>query len=442
MPNFAVGGDPGLNPPDFDTTNFLSSSKLKKKQVGESPTNYTKQTSLYEIFKYPALNSNNEALKEALQETNYGPSKDSLIPLVNNKSFLGIEVEVERVEDWEDFEHKVSPWWKCVEDGSLRNSGREFVSIPLRGENVYNALYILKRVLEDHSNYSFSERTSVHVHLNVRKFTVEQLMNFLITYLIVEQTLFSKVKSSGFIRDKNIFCVPVTESKYYLHMDEAFNSYYQGKYLETVDSLVNLWKKYTALNLLPIREQGTVEFRHLGGTLDISLIMNWINLILSIRNYVSKNSLDTTLLFVENLNTNSQYLAFLQTVFGDYYQCLLHPEIDNELANGVTIVKESIVWAKKHKVGYPPFEEVIKSSLWNHLTKSHGVSYKPKNKATIQEQKAGVEKLRELQTKQKQLKKLYTEAQSLTEQIAISGAYEKVLVQINELNSKGIFLDD
>lgn len=57
-------------------------------------------------------------------------------PIVDKNTYVGIEIETENVST---FRHE-SPYWSMVEDGSLRNSGREFITPPIRAWRVERAL--------------------------------------------------------------------------------------------------------------------------------------------------------------------------------------------------------------------------------------------------------------------------------------------------------------
>ena len=88
--------------------------------------------------------------------------------------YIGIEVEAEHVYDNDAM--GIQPWWDNISDGSLREGGREFVfAQPMFGEDVLDALNALSDTIDDYAVYS--ERCSVHVHLNVRDMTFEQIAN-------------------------------------------------------------------------------------------------------------------------------------------------------------------------------------------------------------------------------------------------------------------------
>ncbi len=217
----------------------------------------------------------------------------------DKQTYLGIEIEVENVRDW--FPPR-SPYWTSTDDGSLRNHGVEFISHPIRAWRVEQA--IVRLFSEVNEDFEFTERTSIHIHMNVRTLTVNQLQAFVATYLIFEKLLFDFV---GQERAKNIFCVPLNETNYGSYLQSLFSS----------QRVVFNWSKYTALNLLPIRDKGTVEFRHLHGTKDIKKIMQWINIILSLKMFALKNKPDYVWEKINSLNTSSTYQLFAQEVFGE-----------------------------------------------------------------------------------------------------------------------------
>ena len=119
------------------------------------------------------------------EETNLYKNK---YPIVDKNTYIGIEVETENVKRF----NQHSPYWRMIEDGSLRNSGREFITPPIRAWRVEHALV----QLFDHelnSDIEFSERTSIHIHMNVRTLTVPQLETLIMAYLVFEKVLFNYV---------------------------------------------------------------------------------------------------------------------------------------------------------------------------------------------------------------------------------------------------------
>lgn len=328
-----------------------------------SKSNITPKTLLYEVYDYASISSGEAIVKEHLKSVD-SLIENRIIP-VDSSAFIGIEVEVEGVKNRNGISI-LNPTWRLLPDGSLRNYGLEFVSVPIRGESIYRSLVLLDNWLAKTNKISFSERTSIHVHMNVRRLTLEQLFVLVLTYLISEKVLFKFIESSGFTRENNIFCTPVTDSKYYLHLDSLFQSWEQKNYSTWLASLRNFWRKYTAFNLLPLVAKGTIEFRHMGGTLDLPILMNWINLILSLKKYCYTTSLEKLLKIVENLNTDSTYFVFLESVFQNYHHLLLEHGTDSRLEDGIKSVKQCIVWSKTIEE-QPSFEKFEESSFGRYF---------------------------------------------------------------------------
>jgi hypothetical protein len=151
-------------------------------------------------------------------------------------------------------------------DGSLRNCGYEYVTVEARSRQV-----LMEDFTNLHKNLAFiekedpfSHRTSTHVHVNVSPLSVDHVKNMLLLYALFEEFFFSMVKP--FRRD-NIHCVPLTDT--YLPKD----------YGKPLDSLVGKWSKYTAFNIKPIQQFGSIEFRHLHGTGDAEEVNTWLHVL-------------------------------------------------------------------------------------------------------------------------------------------------------------------
>ena len=243
-------------------------------------------------------------------------------PIVDKNTYLGIEVEVENVLHY----NRSSPYWTIKEDGSLRNHGREFVTPPIRAWRVEHALYKLFN-RELNTDIDFSERTSIHVHMNIRTLTIKQLEALVLTYIVFEKVLFNYV---GEDRYNNIFCVPIVETDI-------------G---ESIQNLINQsnpnisWQKYTALNLLPIMQLGTIEFRHLGGTSDIETLMTWINMLLSLKKFALQKDPEYIWNRIQTLNTTSEYRIFGEEVFGNLIQNLWNLDYNENMSECITYIKQ------------------------------------------------------------------------------------------------------
>lgn len=253
------------------------------------------------------------------------------------KSLVGLEIEVENV-------MYIDPniplaFWKIAEDGSLRNNGREFKTLALPLNSVEPALTQLARGLNP--NVDFSVRTSVHVHQDVRGMTLNQLIGMLLTYVSVENLLF---KYAGNNRRNSIYCVPLADTDFLTRMDS------REKLMNMLRDVGHNWHKYSALNLLPIRTFGTVEYRHMPGTLEVKKLLIWVDLLSRLKLYAYKHDYNSIVETITGLNTNSRYKEYVADVFGDLVLYLDTSNLQMDMEHGVFDVKNATVANKFHEV--------------------------------------------------------------------------------------------
>ena len=257
----------------------------------------------------------------------------------DKNTFVGIEVEVEQVFRTAS----ILPigdghLWNNTEDNSLRNNGREFVSVPIKGDDIPFAVSTLFSTFQKEKNcqgFEFTDRTSIHVHMNMRDCSLVELANLILTYILVEPLLYKFV---GGGRDKNIFCVPITESNL-LDSLQIFFSNIETRKVDAL-SIKNNWLKYTGLNLLPLQNYGTVEFRHLVGTSDTEKIGHWINFILAVKQYAKKSKYENLKSTILKLNTSSDYMAVLVDIFGDDAHLLDVYNLQEDMENTSILIKD------------------------------------------------------------------------------------------------------
>lgn len=266
----------------------------------------------------PRLKVYDQELQEWEEKNGY----QNTLPIVDKNTYIGVEVEVENVKIFK----QTSPYWRMIEDGSLRNSGREFITPPIRAWRVERALMQLFNVDLNH-DIDFSERTSIHIHMNIRTLTVPQLESLIITYILFEKVLFNFIGNN---RYNNIFCVPIVETD----IGENLLNMITNKNPEVS------WQKYTALNLLPIMDKGTIEFRHMSGTKDIERLITWINLLLSLKKFALQKSPEYIWKRINTLNTTSEYRLFAEEVFGEFLPILWNDNFNKAVATCITYVKQ------------------------------------------------------------------------------------------------------
>lgn len=175
---------------------------------------------------------------------------------------FGLECEVESIANG----GKSTTRFKCVQDGSLRNNGWEYTTMfPNYRVNVVDEFKGLYKELKlNPKSESFTERTSTHVHVNVSSMDVEHARQMILLYSLYEEFFFALVKPC---RRDNIHCVPLTET----HLP--------SKYSKSLHELIQVWSKYTALNLGRLHDLGTMEFRHLHGTNNPEELNEWLHVL-------------------------------------------------------------------------------------------------------------------------------------------------------------------
>ena len=269
---------------------------------------------------------------------------------------MGIEVEAEKVSP--NLIESIPPFWTSVSDNSLRNQGREFLTVPADPETIRRSLVALMTLFRDgkFGTPDFSWRTSIHVHLNMREERVEQFLNFLVLYLLFEDSIFAFV---GKDRQASNFCIPVQETD----MSYAISRMLVGK--AQLPQCLGVWQKYSALNPRPIlyndhasgpgepmdSGKGTVEFRHLGGTYNLAQIIQWLNIVLSLQAASRHYSSDYIEERITEMGTRTEYVAFQEDIFNG-----LLPMPPRDFSS---ILYSSVAYAKECFCPIPSVDEIV-----------------------------------------------------------------------------------
>lgn len=259
---------------------------------------------------------------------------EGTIPIRAGTTYVGCEIELENV----NIKTLAKTTWKQTEDGSLKEQGVEFVTIPIQAKYLEIELHQLFNSLK---TFKTSSRCSVHIHLNVRNISLEELINILILYMIFEKSLY---RFSG-NRWNNNFCTPL-----HFYPEMIFNTI---NILKTYNTFVhNTWHKYCGLNIIPIygdttegsKKYGTIEFRHLEGTTNITWIINWINLIISLKITAKKFKTEELLHKIKTMNTTSEYYWLCKETFKNFSHLIEEqPNFKNDVENCISLVKEIFI---------------------------------------------------------------------------------------------------
>lgn len=235
--------------------------------------------------------------------------------------YAGVECEIESVRNRnEEFEGFVA-----TEDGSLRNNGVEFISIPLPKGELLQCFRNLHATIDYHNPLeAFSTRTSTHVHINCRSLETDSIKNLILLYALYENFFFALCEQG---RRDNIHCVPLSET------------FLPKEYSKTLEYLIERWHKYTALNIIPLTKLGTVEFRHLQGTGDTKLFGEWLTALENLWQLCQTDKLSP-----ETLVDERQLKTWWRSLFGHSQRIMmLEPSFSNIIANNLLDVKFAFI---------------------------------------------------------------------------------------------------
>lgn len=276
---------------------------------------------------------------------------------------VGIEIETESKRPYEPPKLK---FWSHHPDGSLRDFGIEYIleAPVIRGRECRAALEEWdEKVRQKFTLVPDSFSTSVHVHVNFLNNSWIQLANFLTLYYSVENLL---IRISGPDRLSNLFCLPLCDAEGelagILSLVSAIGSLRHGNLGLSAENY-----KYAALNLCNLTRLGTLEIRSLRGTTDIKEIDNWVEILLSIKDYASQKGL-TPPKIIEDIDRLGERI--LNDIFGD------RAKIFERVTNKEKLIRNNLYYAAKiagcsrftdSTWGFPKPKKVYKEKLLEDL---------------------------------------------------------------------------
>lgn len=203
---------------------------------------------------------------------------------------IGVELEIEGVQNLE------VRMWNCTEDGSLRNGCELVCARPYNGQELFRAIHNLSEAVQA-SSAEGSWRCSTHVHMDMRDANSNILKKTILGWAFYEKLMF---KCSGYHRYRSNFCpaFAVVQAQV-MNASAAFNQ--EGGHF--FSQLVNSWDKYTSLNLLPLSQFGSIEFRISEPKWKRGQLINLVNRFLVLKKLAIDNEEMSDDEFVEMLNT-------------------------------------------------------------------------------------------------------------------------------------------
>lgn len=190
-----------------------------------------------------------------------------------DKHFVGVEIEAEDRQHF-NMTQLTDRYWRVEDDGSLRNGGLELVfREPYSGKDTAAALEAAEKSL---AKCSFTDRCGLHVHVDCRKLKTSEVTSFVLTYLLFEAAIFPLC---GEGRETSNFAVPVYTNK------ELQSALGEGVAPKSAQDMGRHGGRYSALNLESLGRYGSLEFRAMRGTASSSAILDWIKVLLSLKEF-------------------------------------------------------------------------------------------------------------------------------------------------------------
>lgn len=197
---------------------------------------------------------------------------------------VGLEVEVEGNgfpktyedldEDCCDGSEFIPYQWRYTHDGSLRGiDNAEYVlQKPLEFHEVGPAVDALWQMFADYgSKLDESNRTSVHVHLNVQDFRLNRLCAFAGLWFCVEDLL---TKWCGDHRVGNMFCLRANDAPAIVSKLRKLVTKGDVRGISNDDGL-----HYAGFNTQALSKFGSIEIRTLRGATEPETIKTWVNIL-------------------------------------------------------------------------------------------------------------------------------------------------------------------
>jgi hypothetical protein len=247
---------------------------------------------------------------------------------------VGVEVEVEAdSEIWDPYD---STCWNLVSDNSLRGyyNGEYVLKTPLPKKAAINAVNLLASKLKG-SGVNDSFRAGVHIHVNVRDLTFDQLMSFYAYCMIIDEAF---VDWCGPTRRGNHFCLRVKDAEYALW--EFVNAYKKGH----VKHLLSDNIRYSSINLKPLYSYGSVEFRSLQTKPGLKNIQPAIELLL----HLKQKAVETyDPKFITESFSGIGPIPWCKELLGSHYNLFKdQPDIERKLWEGMRLAQDLIFFSK------------------------------------------------------------------------------------------------
>jgi hypothetical protein len=242
---------------------------------------------------------------------------------IEHTHLCGVEIELAGIHGYPRL-----LYWDTKTDGSIRGRGAVELTfaVPLGGVDIERALEELAKFLDTQPSAETNFSCSVHVHLDARDLTPHEVSRLVVCYLVFERGLY---RLAGAGRDTSPFCAPLYSINNFVY-DVASDP--DGDWV----TRTNNFGRYAGLNLAALGRFGSLEFRHMEGTLDTQRITEWINVIGSLKTYARQGGDCYEIL----LRTSSNYAELCESIFGKRAQLFMYPGAEADALKGSRVAQD------------------------------------------------------------------------------------------------------
>lgn len=162
--------------------------------------------------------------------------------------------------------------WKAAPDGSLRGENLEYVlNKPTSLDEAIKMVNLLYDAFKRRGTVlTNSNRCSTHVHINMKNKKIHELTSILALWMVFEKAL---IKWNGEERESNHFCLSSNDSP---QVAETWERFLREGAANWAGGL-----KYSSLNILPLFNLGSFEFRCGAPPNNPEQVISWFSFLVS-----------------------------------------------------------------------------------------------------------------------------------------------------------------
>lgn len=283
------------------------------------------------------------------------------------KGEVGLEIEVEGNQfpkeeiEYDNYgnstsidRHPLIPvWWAYTHDGSLRgdDNAEYILDKPTKFDEVPQAIDELWHMFNEYGSIlDESNRTSVHVHLNVQQWYLNRVCSFFGLYFIVEDIL---THWCGDHRVGNLFCLRAKDAP---GIVSRLKQFFKSEHPWMIDEGLH----YSGLNAHALKKLGSVEVRTMRGVNNPETIKTWVAVLERI--YRLSGEYFDPREIVHGFSGQTR-ISFLRSLLGPYTDQIVEEcgmtsqEIENSLHEGVRIAQSLCYcrnWSEYEPAVYSP----------------------------------------------------------------------------------------